>query len=531
MSVTKDSLAAFTSNYNVVCDRFTFNEDQGVITLAEWRRATGQDANSIRARDVSDVFASFRDRNFHLSPTSPAVRAGDRATATPRDLAGIPRPPGSAPSVGAFEFTRGLIPSTTTRAATQSVRGGIGPWFAALTCAALLVGTTGSVFRRARRRGLDRWLPTYVKTRRRRRPRRAGEATSVLICIADHYEPSHGGVDHVAAARRVRQWTSRYPQLFARFRDADGRPPQHSFFYPLEEYRESEMQAIAELCRSGFGEVEVHLHHDHDTSANLRTRLAAYKHMLADRHGLLARRRQSRAIAYGFIHGNWALDNSRPDGRWCGVNDELDVLRDTGCYADFTLPSAPSPTQTRKINSIYYALDDPQAPRSHDWGIDVGVGVGAGVGPQGGLMLIQGPLLFDWDRRKYGVVPRIENACIQENQAPTAHRLDLWVRARIGVPSRPDWVFVKLHTHGAPEGNQRVLLGDPMVSFHEELARRAHEDPTFRFHYVTAREMYNLAKAAEAGWTGSVREARDYELVWEGSPFEKVEPRVLAANS
>jgi hypothetical protein len=28
--------------------------------------------------------------------------------------------------------------------------------------------------------------------------------------------------------------------------------------------------------------------------------------------------------------------------------------------------------------------------------------------------------------------------------------------------------------------------------------------------------MYNLAKAAEAGFAGSVAEARDYELIWHG---------------
>ena len=82
--------------------------------------------------------------------------------------------------------------------------------------------------------------------------------------------------------------------------------------------------------------------------------------LFAHRHGLLACDRRTGRPAYGFIHGNWALDNSRPDGRWCGVNNELDVLRETGCYADFTFPSAPSPTQPRKINSIYYAVDDPQ---------------------------------------------------------------------------------------------------------------------------------------------------------------------------
>ena len=40
---------------------------------------------------------------------------------------------------------------------------------------------------------------------------------------------------------------------------------------------------------------------------------------------------------------------SLPDGRWCGLNNELILLRDLGCYADFTLPSAPSrPSDTQR---------------------------------------------------------------------------------------------------------------------------------------------------------------------------------------
>ncbi len=131
-------------------------------------------------------------------------------------------------------------------------------------------------------------------------------------------------------------------------------------------------------------------------------------------------------------------------------------------------------------------------------------------------MLIQGPLVLNWGRRKWGRIPRIENGCLQANQPPTVERLDLWLKARVQVPTRPDWFFVKLHTHGAPEANQRVLLGEPMVQFHRALARRAEEDPDFHFHYVTAREMYNLVRAAEAGWQGSIVEARDFQLVWEG---------------
>jgi hypothetical protein len=294
-----------------------------------------------------------------------------------------------------------------------------------------------------------------------------------------------------------------------RFRDRDGRPPRHTFFYPIDEYEPEPVDALAALCRKGFGEVEIHLHHDHDTAANLAQTLLRYKRIFAERHGLLARHRATGEIAYGFVHGNWALDNSRPDGRWCGVNNELDVLRETGCYADFTLPSAPSPAQTRTINSIYYATDDPRRPKSHDRG----VAVGSATRPPGSLMLIQGPLLLAWKTGRWGPRPCIENGAIQLGQAPTMRRLDSWLRARVGVAGRPDWLFVKLHTHGAPESNQRVLLGEPMVRFHEGLAQRARDDSRFHVHYVTAREMYNLARAAEAGWGGSVDGARDYELL------------------
>jgi len=311
------------------------------------------------------------------------------------------------------------------------------------------------------------------------------------------------------ARRRVRRWVSENPKRFREFRDAVGRSPQHTFFYPAEEYVPEPINRLAELCHQGFGEVEVHLHHDNDTADNLRRTLTEFRHALADRHGLLGRDAQGEP-RYAFIHGNWALCNSRPDGRWCGVNNELDVLRETGCYVDMTLPSYPSATQTRAVNRIYYAVDQPDRPKSHDTGTDVG----RGPPPERGLMLIPGPLVFDWSRRKWGVVPRVENGCLQGSQPPTLGRLANWLRARVQVPSRPDWFFVKLHTHGAAEENHDVLLGEPMVRFHEALARRARADARFHYHYVTAREMYNLVKAAEAGWQGSVADARNFELVW-----------------
>jgi len=227
---------------------------------------------------------------------------------------------------------------------------------------------------------------------------------------------------------------------------------------------------------------------------------------LTGRHGLL--RQDNGRTVFGFIHGNWALDNSRSDGRWCGVNNELDILRETGCYADFTLPSAPSETQTRKINSIYWAVDNPQKPKSHNWGPNIGTV----PRPANSLLMIQGPLLFDWSRRKLGLLPGIENACLQLSQPPSWKRLDLWLYASIRVPARPDWYFVKLHTHGANETNMPMLLGETMTHFHADLAGRAKSENQFYFHYVTAREFANLALAAESGCRSNTGEFLDFAV-------------------
>lgn len=371
------------------------------------------------------------------------------------------------------------------------------------------LGTLGAgavVWPQIRERGLDQWLPGYLATRHGRRDPEHGKPVHLILCIGDHYEPKLGDAPPAQAQARVARWCSEYPRLFEQFRDSDGKPPQHTFFYPVEEYEPDYLDQLAGLCRKGFGEVEVHLHHDNDTSENLRQTLLNFKETLYHKHGLLSKQKTTGEVGYAFIHGNWALDNSRPDGRWCGVNNELDVLRETGCFVDMTLPSAPSATQTSTINSIYYAVDDPTRPKSHQKGVHVG----SAPRPDKSLLLIQGPLLFDWSRRKLGIIPRIENACLQGNQAPSAGRLKLWLRACVQVPARPDWYFVKLHTHGANEQNMPVLLGDAMQAFHQHLRDRSRHDSAFQYHYVTAREMTNLVHAAEAGWTGSVADARNY---------------------
>jgi hypothetical protein len=317
----------------------------------------------------------------------------------------------------------------------------------------------------------------------------------VFLSIVDHFEPMWGRAGMSLQRERVDRWVREYPRLCCGIEDSRSRPPQHTFFYPAEEYEPEHLEKLAGLCRQGLGDVEIHLHHDNDTADNLRNTLETFKHRLHEGHGLLKAGRDGQ-VTYGFVHGNWALDNSRPDGRWCGVNNELTVLRETGCYADFTMPSAPSSTQTRSFNSIYYAIDDPDRPKSHDRGIPAQVGAAP---PARGLLMIQGPIALDWGRRKFGLLPRLENGDLTDHFPPTLARLERWLWAAVSVAGREDWCFVKLHTHGAQEKNAAMLLGEPMREFHESLADFARQSPELTYYYVTAREMADLVHQAEQG--------------------------------
>ncbi|WP_246191933.1 hypothetical protein [Pseudoxanthomonas sangjuensis] len=371
------------------------------------------------------------------------------------------------------------------------------------------------VWRLLRARNMEIWIGSWL---RRRPPRVDDRTVHVMFCFVDHFEPMWHGADVATQRARVDRWCRDYRALASRHRDADGRPPQHSFFYPAEEYAPEYLDKLAELCADGYGEIEVHLHHDNDTEANFRAGMSDFCRILHERHGALPRDPASGELRFGFIHGNWCLDNSRPDGRWCGINNELVLLRELGCYADFTLPSAPSDTQTRTINSIYYATDDPHAPKSHDSGTPVRVG-GA---PVGDLMLIQGPLGLNWRDRRFGVVPRIENADVRGGQPPTPDRVDAWIRTGVHVEGRPEWVFVKVHTHGTQEADMDTLLGAPADAMHAHLESAYNDGKRYALHYVSAREAYNIAKAAEAGREGNPHDYRDFVLPppkssWAGS--------------
>ncbi len=288
------------------------------------------------------------------------------------------------------------------------------------------------------------WLPGYISQRwhalRRPPPAR------VWLAFTDHFEPLWKHADENTAAERVACWTREWPRIASKYRDSGSRPPRYTFFYPQEEYRPGLLDALARLVEDGIADVEVHLHHDGEGQQDFVDRICSFTETLINHHGLL--RLQNGKPAFGFIHGNWALDNSRPDGRFCGLNNEITLLRDLGCYADFTMPSAPSPTQASLINTIYWAIDDPSKCKSFDTGIPVKPGSTA----TGDLLMIPGPLGIRWTER---LVPRLESGELACYDPPTRYRARRWLdlAPRIGADA-----FVKLHAHGTQERHSNFLL-------------------------------------------------------------------------
>ncbi len=327
------------------------------------------------------------------------------------------------------------------------------------------------------------WLPGYVQARARSLVQRQGNPRRWWVAICDHYEPMWLRPDDATARQRVAAWSQQWPLIAARHRDSSGRKPKHTFFFPQEEYRAEFLDPLAEMTRAGVGDVEVHLHHDREGEQDFVDRIRGFVEVLRDRHGLL--HEENGRTVFAFIHGNWALDNSLPGGERCGLNNELTLLRDLGCYADFTMPSGNSYSQARTVNTIYWVTDDPARPKSYDHGVPVRVGGSR----EGDLMMVTGPIGIRWRER---LTPRVETGELAWQDRATRYRVRRWVDL---APRLGDDVFIKLYTHGAQERNSRVLLDGGALDEMFSLLAEAAGQCGARWFSVSAWEMYQAIEA------------------------------------
>ncbi len=348
------------------------------------------------------------------------------------------------------------------------------------------------------------WFPSYVRhvlSDSEDADLRQGPL-HIIFLMVDHFEPG-GDYQYLA------HWVESYRSMALRHHDSDGQPFKRTFCYPIEQFDSLEIEMLLPLCREHLGEIELQLHHRDDNSASV---LAQYRQGLADfaRFGICQTNENPPRTRFAIVHGNWALDNSRNhlNPNPCGVNDEILLLAGLGCYLDVTFPAVSTTAQPGRINSIYYATDDPAAPKSYDDGQPVQVG----VAKTGDLMLLEGPLMVNWSDWRFGWHPTVESGDVFADYQASPERILLWFDANVHVLGQPNWVFVKLHSHGAHKADSTAVLGSSFDSTLTFLEENYNDGSDYLLHYVTAREAYNIIKAAEAGKLGNPNSYRDFVI-------------------
>ncbi len=171
-----------------------------------------------------------------------------------------------------------------------------------------------------------------------------------------------------------------------------------------------------------------------------------------------------------------------------------------GCYADFTFPAFGSLCQPKIVNRHYYPEKSHTISKSYDRGVFMKAGQ-----PRVGLLMFSGPMSFDSKSL------RVDDGRVESNFPLTYRRFENWLNANVHVQEKEDWIFMKLYTHSARERTREELFSSKTENFYREITDRAKRGD-FNLYFVTAREIYNLAKAAEAGVTGSPQEYFDFEI-------------------
>ena len=347
---------------------------------------------------------------------------------------------------------------------------------------------------------MNYWLPSYItwKLTDKTSGININKPIEIMFMIVDHFEPTKQS--------NVYPWIEKYPPIAQNYVDKDGEHPKYCWFFPIEQQNDEFVKEISKLCKLGIGEIQMHLHHKNDNSSTLVNKIKDGINRYSKFGAFIT---INDDIHFGFIHGNWSLDNAIKNGdrNYCGVDNELTILKSLGCFADFTFPATGTPAQPNKINSIYYAIDNPKLSKSYNNGIDVK----NGYIYNNGLMIIQGPLTIDWHAIFSRGYPAIENGNLQLSQPPDNHRIDLWVNAGIHIKYKPNWIFIKIYTHGASPNNWHMLLENgELEKIFLYLTNNYNDGVRYNLHYVTAREAYNIIKAAEAGLTGDPNIYRNY---------------------
>jgi hypothetical protein len=337
------------------------------------------------------------------------------------------------------------------------------------------------------------WLLHYIKKISKKTDLLDYHEKHVIFLMCDHFEPSRYDKDQ--AAVKVKDWCEKYASAASRHQDSDGVHPKHSWFYRFDFPSDDCLNVVADLCFRSLGEIEFHLHHGYDTPSDFSRKIDEGVDWFQS-YGAMVSIGENPLTNFAYIAGNWALDNGRREPQFSGVDNEIKLLSKYNCYADFTFPAFGVNSQPRICNDIYYAIDNGRA-KSYDTGKLSYVGFSGDYD----LMIFQGGLYIDWKKA-------IIEFSAYESYCPYYEgREDYWLKSNIHIAGRPEWIFIKLHTHGMQ--SKSVFESEVLDNLFSSIESKYTQNGMC-LHYVTAREAYNIVKAAEQGKKGNPNSYRDY---------------------
>jgi hypothetical protein len=187
----------------------------------------------------------------------------------------------------------------------------------------------------------------------------------------------------------------------------------------------------------------------------------------------------------------------------------MQILNETGCYADMTLPSAPDQSQVPMLNSIYECGLPLDLPVPHRTGKPLQINGKEPLLP----LIFTGPLAFHWKKRAAGgFLPSFDDSALSEARKGGLERFERLAGANIVVKGRPEWVFIKMYCHGFFDQDQSDCIGEGAKKFFSDIIEQGEKSGGYKTHFATAREAFNMTMAAVDGKKGSPHEYRNYRL-------------------
>ena len=301
-----------------------------------------------------------------------------------------------------------------------------------------------------------------VKTGKHRKikGRSSHEPFHLYVAFCNHLSPFRGSVSQEIAEHRIVTWQREYTGFASEHRDSLGNQPVHTFFYDEADYNPRFIDVLYRMCKSGIADVEILLRHGQNTPFEFKRKVESFRDVLFHHHGLL--RQNGGAISFAFVHDHMSPCDSHQQSVLCDVNRKQFILKECGCYADFTFPCAP----------------DTQESESED------------------LLRIEGPLGTNWRNRRFCLFPRAETGEISARSRFTHHRARLWLDTAPQINGDTKNIFLKLHTYGAVDSTVRYLFGESGIhDLYGYLEKKSIDNSDFILHYVSAYEMYRKIQA------------------------------------